>query len=158
MTIFLDIAEIYAKDVNHSQIEDCALATLDHQKISFDADLTLIIDQDARIQELNRKFLGVDAPTDVLAFPAGHQDPDTKHIYLGDVIISYPQASNQAQKAGHSISAELNLLVAHGVLHLLGHDHDQPEDQAIMWSAQNDILTGLGFEINLPELSLYSDG
>lgn len=157
MTIFLDIAEIYAKDVNRSQIEDCAQATLDHQKISPSADLTLIIDQDTRIQELNREFLGIDAPTDVLAFPAGHHDPDTKHVYLGDVIISYQQANGQAQKAGHPISAEINLLVVHGILHLLGHDHHQPKDRAIMWSAQNDILTSLGFEINLPELPSYSD-
>lgn len=157
MTIFLDIADISAKDLNRSQIEDCALATLDHQNISSAVDITLIIDQDARIQELNREFLGIDAPTDVLAFPAGHQDPDTKHVYLGDVIISYPQAYQQAQKAGHSTTAEINLLVVHGILHLLGHDHRQPEDRAIMWSAQNEILTSLGFAINLPELSSYSD-
>jgi probable rRNA maturation factor len=157
MTIFLDIAAFYAKYLNRSQIEESVLATLDHQQISSDSDLTVIIDHDARIQEINREFLGIDAPTDVLAFPAGHQDPDTKHVYLGDVIISYPQANKQALKAGHSLSAEINLLVVHGVLHLLGHDHNQSEGRAIMWSAQNDILTNLGNEINFPELSSYSD-
>jgi probable rRNA maturation factor len=112
-----------------------------------------LIDNDARIQELNKEFLGIDSPTDVLAFPAGHVDPDTGHEYLGDVIISFPQAKNQADQAGHSLSAEINLLVVHGVLHLLGYEHDEPEEKTKMWSAQSHILTNLGVRIKSNAIS-----
>lgn len=153
MTVFLDFAEFYADLLNHSQIENCVLTTLEYQGVSTDTDLSILFDNDSRIQQLNQEFMGIDAPTDVLAFPAGHLDPDTGRVYLGDVIISLPQAKNQADQAGHSLAAEINLLAVHGVLHLLGYDHDEPEEKAKMWSAQTQILVTLGVRINSPELS-----
>ena len=153
MTVFLDFAEFYADLLNHSQIENCVITTLEYQGVSTDTDLSILVDNDSRIQQLNQEFIGIDAPTDVLAFPAGHLDPDTGRVYLGDVIISFPQAKNQADQAGHSLAAEINLLVVHGVLHLLGYDHDEPEGKVKMWSAQTQILTTLGVKINSPELS-----
>ncbi|MEE9188604.1 MAG: rRNA maturation RNase YbeY [Anaerolineales bacterium] len=153
MTVTLDFAEYYADLLDHSQIENCVLTTLEYQGVSSDTDLSIMVDNDPRIQQLNQEFMGIDAPTDVLAFPAGHLDPDTGHVYLGDVIISLPQAKNQADQAGHSLAAEINLLVVHGVLHLLEYDHDEPDGKAEMWSAQTQILTTLGVRINSPELS-----
>jgi len=153
MTVFLDFAEFYADLLNHSQIENCVITTLEYQGVSTDTDLSILVDNDSRIQQLNQEFIGIDAPTDVLAFPAGHLDPDTGRVYLGDVIISFPQAKNQADQAGHSLAAEINLLVVHGVLHLLGYDHDEPEGKVKMWSAQTQILTTLGVRIHSPELS-----
>jgi len=155
MTVFLDFAEFYADLLNHSQIENCVITTLEYQGVSTDTDLSILVDNDSRIQQLNQEFIGIDAPTDVLAFPAGHLDPDTGRVYLGDVIISFPQAKNQADQAGHSLSAEVNMLVVHGVLHLLGHDHDEPEGKSEMWSAQSQILTSLGVSINSSELSKW---
>lgn len=157
MTVTLNFAAAYAQFLNQSEIEHCVLTTLDHQEISTNSDLSILVDDDVRIQQLNREFMGIDAPTDVLAFPAGHHDPDTNRVYLGDVIVSYPQAKQQAVEAGHSFSAEISLLIIHGVLHLLGHDHDQLERRAKMWSAQNEILTRLGLEIKSPEFSSYFD-
>lgn len=153
MTVFLDFAELYADLLDHSQIENCVLTTLEYQGVSTDTDLSIIVDNGPRIRQLNQEFMGIDAPTDVLAFPAGHLDPDTGRVYLGDVIISLPQAKNQADQAGHSLAAEINLLVVHGVLHLLEYDHDEPDGKAKMWSAQTQILTTLGVRINSPELS-----
>ena len=153
MTVFLDFVDFYADLLNHSQIENCVLTTLEFQGVSTDTDLSILVGNDSRIQQLNQEFMGIDAPTDVLAFPAGHLDPDTGRVYLGDVIISFPQAKNQADQAGHSLAAEINLLVVHGVLHLLGYDHDEPEGKAKMWSAQTQILTTLGVRINSPDLS-----
>ena len=153
MTVFLDFVDFYADLLNHSQIENCVLTTLEYQGVSTDTDLSILVGNDSRIQQLNQEFMGIDAPTDVLAFPAGHLDPDTGRVYLGDVIISFPQAKNQADQAGHSLAAEINLLVIHGVLHLLGYDHDEPEGKAKMWSAQTQILTTLGVRINSPDLS-----
>lgn len=106
--------------------------------------LTLVLTGDEAIQELNRQYLGVDSPTDVLSFPAGEVDPETQEFYLGDVILSYPRAQAQAAAAGHPLEAELQLLTVHGVLHLLGYDHAEREEKDQMWSEQDQILTALG--------------
>jgi probable rRNA maturation factor len=99
---------------------------------------------DKRLHELNRDFLGIDAPTDVLSFPASESDPETGAPYLGDILLSIPRAKTQAKAAGHPLEAEVQLLVVHGVLHLLGHDHAKPGGKAKMWKAQADILAELG--------------
>ncbi len=109
-----------------------------------DADLSLVLTDDARIQALNRDFLHHDAPTDVLSFPADESDPETGRRYLGDVIISLPRAKEQARERGHSVEAEMQLLVVHGVLHLLGHDHAGEAEKSAMWAAQAKILETLG--------------
>ncbi len=109
--------------------------------------LTLLVTDDETVRALHRAYLGVDAPTDVLSFGGESPDfvapPDAEH-YLGDVVISYPRAQEQASAAGHPVEAELALLVVHGVLHLLGYDHVRPEDKAVMWKRQTDILARLG--------------
>lgn len=123
-------------------IEDAASRTLTHETVA--GDVTILLGDDAQVRELNRQYLGIDTPTDVLSFPAGEADPDTGVTYLGDVIISVPQASAQARAAGHGLEAEVQLLVVHGVLHLLGHDHAQPESRQRMWAAQAEVLRQLG--------------
>ena len=124
-------------------LERAARAVLDLSGVP-DADLPLVMTGDSQIQSLNRDFLGIDAPTDVLSFPADETDPDTGRSYLGDVIISLPRATEQAGERGHPVEAEVQLLVVHGVLHLLGHDHAGAEEKARMWAAQADILERLG--------------
>jgi probable rRNA maturation factor len=114
------------------------------QQSAPDADLTLVLTGDAQIQALDRDFLGVDNPTDVLSFPASETDPETGHRYLGDIIISVPRAEAQSIAGGHSLEDELSLLVIHGILHLLGHDHAGSEEKACMWAAQSEVLTRLG--------------
>lgn len=76
---------------------------------------------DREMRRLNRTFRGRDYPTDVLSFPGG-AGPDGRH--LGDVVISVPVARRQATVAGHSVARELRVLLLHGVLHCLGHDHE----------------------------------
>ena len=124
-------------------LEQAANAAL-LQQSSPVADLTLVLTGDSQIQSLDRDFLGLDAPTDVLSFPSSETDPETGRRYLGDIIISVPRAEAQSSAAGHSLEAELSLLVVHGVLHLLGHDHAGPEEKTSMWSAQSEVLTRLG--------------
>lgn len=108
-------------------------------------ELTLVVGYDAQIRELNRQFRGVDASTDVLSFATAGTDvplaqsPDMAR-YLGDVIISYKQAEAQAKAAGHATEDELDLLVVHGVLHLLGYDHDTNGRKSRMWTRQEAIL------------------
>lgn len=119
-------------------------AALAHQSASPDSELTIVLTDDARLHELSRDYLGIDAPTDVLSFPASETDPETGARYIGDILISIPRARTQADAAGHPLESEVQLLVVHGVLHLLGHDHAGMEKKAYMWKAQAEILERIG--------------
>jgi probable rRNA maturation factor len=119
-------------------------AALIHQSETLDSELTIVLTDEALLHELNRDYLGVDAPTDVLSFPASETDPETGARYIGDILISMPHARAQAEAAGHTFESEVQLLVVHGVLHLLGHDHARAKEKARMWKAQAEILERLG--------------
>ena len=121
------------------------------------AALTLVITSDEVVQQLNRDYRGIDAPTDVLSFanqdladdaPTQLAVPDELAsevaAYLGDVIIAYPYAKRQAEHFQNTIAAELRLLVVHGTLHLLGYDHATPAEREAMWAIQNAVLTHFG--------------
>lgn len=125
-------------------LERAAHAALEHEDESREADLSIVLTDNEHLQELNLNYLGIDAPTDVLSFPASETDPESGARYIGDILISIPRAQSQAEAAGHPLEAEVQLLVVHGVLHLLGHDHAEPEEKARMWKAQAEILNSLG--------------
>jgi probable rRNA maturation factor len=131
--------------------------------------ISLLVTDDATIRDLNRKFRGVDEVTDVLSFSTtypGHWEgeaeaPDDQYLKpgdpfslpfvlppdeappLGEVIISYPQAQRQAQGQNESVERELALLIVHGVLHLVGHDHLNPEDAPLMQAKEQAALEAL---------------
>ena len=147
MTIFLEIDPKFQESSDLPNFRQIVITVFNLEGITKDIDLTIALVDDDHIQELNRDYLSKDLPTDVLAFPAGHTDPDTGHLNYGDVIISYPRAFEQAYSAGHPVSSELSLLTVHGVLHLLGFDHDRPEEKNKMWEAQSKILDRLGITI-----------
>lgn len=113
--------------------------TLAHQQVQPPATLTILLTDDEQLQTLNRDYRDYDQTTDVLSFADGTTLPDIG-LYLGDIAISVAQAQRQAEAGGHTLLAELRLLVVHGVLHLLGHDHAEPDEQAQMWQAQAEIL------------------
>ena len=125
-------------------LERAVNAALAHESKALDSELSIVLTDEARLQQLNRDYLGIDAPTDVLSFPASETDPETGARYIGDILISIPRAQAQAVTAGHPLESEVQLLVVHGVLHLLGHDHAQAEEKARMWKAQAEILESLG--------------
>jgi probable rRNA maturation factor len=125
-------------------LRHAAHAALTHESQSLDYELSIVLTDNARLHELNLNYLGVDSPTDVLSFPASETDPETGARYLGDILISIPRAQAQADAAGHPLESEVQLLVVHGVLHLLGHDHAEPEEKSRMWKAQAEILESLG--------------
>jgi probable rRNA maturation factor len=151
--IFIDKYETVDVPLPLDLLEQAARAALAHQSAPPDADLTLVLADDAQLHALNREYLGVDAPTDVLSFPADETDPDTGAHYLGDILIAVPYAARQAGQVGNPLEAELQLLTVHGVLHLLGHDHAQPDEKARMWQAQSEILAGLG----LPDVQIREE-
>jgi probable rRNA maturation factor len=111
-----------------------------------DAEVTLVVADDETVAALNQQYRGVEGPTDVLSFPA--QEPTPGFVsalevdaYLGDIIIALPFTRRQAAELGRPLAAELRLLAVHGVLHLLGYDHAEPDEEAAMWARQDAILT-----------------
>ena len=144
----IQIAEQFINTVDSVALEKAALETLAEQDISEEVNLSVVIEDNQQLHTLNLEFLGVDSPTDVLSFFEDELDPETGQRYLGDVIISYPQAEKQGAIAGHTTGSELDLLVVHGVLHLLGYDHSTDEEKGEMWEIQKKVLLRLGTGIN----------
>jgi probable rRNA maturation factor len=114
-----------------------------------DAEMGILITGQDKIRQLHKEYMGEDEPTDVLSFAMREKGPvdapdfvfpagDAAH--LGEVIISYPQAEIQAGEHGHSAKKEVAILLIHGVLHLLGYDHDQPERHKTMQVREKAIL------------------
>ncbi len=126
--------------------------TLRHEEHKLPAEITLLLTDDDQLKTLNKEYRGVDAPTDVLSFASGETMPGMSddEPYLGDIVISVPTAERQAKQGGHSLKAELQLLTVHGTLHLLGYDHEEPDEKDHMWWAQASILAQLGAEITGP--------
>ncbi len=148
--INLKIEPRYRLKVIPTSLRAAARAALRHQAAPAPSELTLLIAGDGELRRLNRDFLGHDYPTDVLSFPSGDTYRVGGRLYLGDIAIAYPQAHKQARSGGHPVKAELQLLVIHGVLHLLGHDHARPAEKARMWAAQATILSELKAAITGP--------
>ena len=147
--IRIEIPETLPISIDPAFIEEAARASLQAGGAPLSADLTIVLADNPQLHQLNLQFLGIDAPTDVLSFPAGEVDPDTDRPYLGDVIISVERA--QAQTLDHPLEDELRLLVVHGVLHLLGHDHAEQAEKEAMWRIQREVLRQLGCERIMPE-------
>ena len=119
-------------------LETAVQITLMQEQIEAAA-LSILLTDDAEIQEMNRDYRGEDRPTDVLSFAAG----DELEPYLGDIAISVETAVSQAEHAGHDLVEELQLLAVHGTLHLLGYDHLHPAEKDEMWARQTAVLTQL---------------
>ena len=122
------------------------------QNAGLGVELGLVITSQEKVQELNRSYLGRDRPTDVLAFsmlpePNSERNlalfvqPPDGILHLGEVIISCPQAVIQAKEHGHSVKKEIAILIIHGVLHLLGYEHDRPELEREMRARETEILS-----------------
>jgi len=124
-----------------SSCEEDACALLGAAGLDDGEQLSLTLCDDATIQELNSEWRSVDAPTDVLSFPM--DDPQL----LGDLVLSLDTAERQAEERGHDLRAELRVLMVHGVLHLLGYDHEtSEEDYNEMAAAERKLLTRLGWK------------
>jgi probable rRNA maturation factor len=108
--------------------------------------LHLVGDED--IRALNREHRARDAVTDVLSFPLWSSEfvlPEGEPLNLGDVVVCFPRAVEQASEYGHSVEREVAYLVAHGVLHILGYDHEEPAEQLVMRAKEEEALRPLGF-------------
>jgi probable rRNA maturation factor len=147
--IFLQVKRKVKLPVNKSKILDAARLTLDLENVDRESSICVVIGDDTLLRKLNHKYRNIDSATDVLSFPSSEHDPDTNSIYLGDVIVSLARAEHQATAGGHPLEDELQLLVIHGTLHLLGYDHLGQIDKAKMQAAQDRILAQLGVSLKI---------
>lgn len=113
------------------------------------AEISILLCHNEYIHELNKQYRDIDRPTDVLSFALnegeedGYDGPDT--ALLGDIVISLDKVQEQADEYGHSVERELAYLTIHGMLHILGYDHMEPDDKAEMRKEEEFILTRLGY-------------
>ena len=133
---------------------------LNYEACPFDAEVSVVITDNAGIREINREYRGIDAATDVLSFPMAEYpapadfsafqddpdlfDPDTGELILGDIMISLERAETQAEEYGHSLKREIAFLTAHSMLHLMGYDHIHDDERIRMEERQEEILSNLG--------------
>lgn len=133
---------------------------LDAERFPCEAEISLTLTDNAGIREINARMRGIDAPTDVLSFPMidyvsagdfseiGTQwedtvNPDTGEVVLGDIVLSADRVRSQAEEYGHSEKREYAFLIVHSMLHLMGYDHEEPEDAEVMEERQRKILDAL---------------
>ena len=149
----IDIANESGVAVDEVGLAAVARFTLDQMRIHPLAELSVLLVDEQTMTELHERWMGEAGPTDVLAFPmdelrpphvagsrAGDPDPDGEPGLLGDVVLCPKVAAEQAPKAGHSTQDELELLTVHGILHLLGYDHAEPEEHTVMFGTQDQLL------------------
>ena len=147
--IGIHIEEEFRACIDEEWARGLARGVLMAEGITPPFEMSLVFTDSRTVQELNRDYRGVDEPTDVLAFymlsERTKEDfsfaiPPDGVTHLGEVIISYPQAVEQAKEQGHSVGQELALLIIHGILHLLGYDHEKPEEESCMRARERELL------------------
>ena len=128
---------------------------LEDENVTLPCEISITIVDNEQIHEINLEHRGIDRPTDVLSFPMlefetpgiideNEIDFDEDELVLGDIVISLERAIEQAESYGHSLLREVAFLTAHSMLHLLGYDHMDPEEEAVMISKQEKALSELG--------------
>jgi probable rRNA maturation factor len=131
--------------VDESEIVALARHVLDGMRVNAQAELSVLLVDEAAMEQLNRQWMDEAGPTDVLSFPMdelrpGREEEDLQPGLLGDVVLCPQVARRQARQAGHSNEEELLLLTTHGILHLLGFDHAEPEEEQEMFDLQRRLL------------------
>jgi probable rRNA maturation factor len=151
MTYQVQIVHDHSCEDEIGNLEAVAISVLEHENAPPGA-LSVVLTSDEKVRELNRRFAQIDRATDVLAFSDGSRDPETGQFYFGDVTIALPIAKQQAKQANQTLAAELSLLTIHGVLHLLGYDHQDGNEKNRMWRIQAEILRSYGHSFEPSEL------
>ena len=155
----IEVANESGAQVDEQSLVQVARHVLDRLGVSPLAELSLLLVDEEQMEKLHVRWMDEPGPTDVLAFPmdeldlrgsrgvghghgAGSEEPDeTGPAVLGDVVLCPAVAERQGAEAGHGTAAELELLCTHGVLHLLGYDHGDPEEHAEMFGLQSELLS-----------------
>jgi len=147
------IAPPFRAAVRAAWLRAIARRVLAAEGVAGPAHLGIVVSDDETVRGLNQRFLGLDEPTDVLSFGlAGTGEapfalPPEEAASLGEIVIAYPTALRQAEEAGQAVEAEVARLLVHGLLHLLGHDHERPQDERVMRRREEEILTTLPISV-----------
>lgn len=132
-------------DIDSRSVERLAAHALSVEGVEIHSELSIVFADDPFIQELNRTYRDTDTPTDVLSFAQGEGDPfaepDGGGRHLGDIVVSLDTARRQATEYALALQSEVEHLVVHGILHLLGYDHERPDDESLM-RAHEDVILG----------------
>jgi probable rRNA maturation factor len=133
--------------VDESALQRLVTYALDQMHVHRDAELAIVLVDEAAMEQLHVQWMDEPGPTDVLSFPMDELRPGTDEVItpaglLGDIVLCPQVAIGQAETAGHGVLDELLLLTTHGLLHLLGFDHAEPEEEKEMFGIQRDILAG----------------
>jgi len=145
--VSIEINNESAVVVDEVAIQRLAIYALDQLHVHPDAEMAIVFVDEAAMEQLHVQWMDEPGPTDVLSFPMdelrpGSEDQLTPPGLLGDIVVCPQVAIAQAETAGHSALEEMLLLVTHGMLHLLGFDHAEPDDEKEMFGIQRDILVG----------------
>jgi probable rRNA maturation factor len=139
-------SEVDASGIDVGALERLAARALEAEAVATPAELSILLADDAVVHELNRTYRDTDAPTDVLSFAQTEGDefarPEGAARHLGDIVISVDMARRQAAEYRQDLQDEVGHLLVHGILHLLGYDHEQPADEAVMRGHEEAILGG----------------
>lgn len=161
MTLIFEEETEYNFDFDAKELAETVInKAMDLEDFPYEAQVSLTITDDAGIQEINKEFREIDAPTDVLSFPLilfdfpanfdiierSQQciDMDTGEVVLGDIVINVNRIEAQAKDFNHSIRREYAFLIAHSMMHLFGYDHMTEEEEKLMFSKQEAVLESLG--------------
>ena len=135
-----------------NNIEQTVYSSLSVLNENMNTTVNISFVDEVEMTTLNNNFRNIQSSTDVLSFEAGIIDPENGKTILGDIVICYPYVTQQANDSKNDINDELRLMVIHGLLHLLGYDHDDLESKQIMWEKQNQILLAENIFLNrIPE-------
>ena len=142
-------------EIDELRTQRLARFVMDRMRVHPLAELCVTAVDEDTIAELNQRWMEKDGPTDVLAFPMDELRPglvneEPEEGVLGDLVLCPTVAEQQAKTAGHSTAAELDLLTVHGILHLLGYDHAEPEEHKEMFDLQAEILREWGSQAQAP--------
>jgi probable rRNA maturation factor len=147
LTVSIEINNESAIEVDESVLQRLVTYDLDQLHVHPDAELAILLVDESAMEQLHVQWMDEPGPTDVLSFPMdelrpGTEDQPTPAGLLGDIVLCPQVAIAQAETAGHSALDEMLLLTTHGLLHLLGFDHAEPDEEKEMFAIQRDLLTG----------------
>jgi len=140
----LIVPNSYAKQLDQKRLALAWELSLKQLNLPLYASATLRITNNSLIRQFNKSWRDEDSVTDVLSFENAYTDPETGEEYLGDIIISFQKAGQQAKFGGHPVQTEIEMLFVHGILHLVGYDHGDKEEWQAMTDMQNLILKKIG--------------
>ena len=153
MRLVIRVDRDFQERIDKRWLRQLVKESLRAHSLEAQVELSLLVTDDATVRELNKTYRGKDKATDVLSFAleadrrggaaAGFVMPPGEMVHLGEVIVSYPKAVEQAAQRLHPVEDELALLVVHGVLHLLGYDHDKPGREREMRSMERKVLSAV---------------